>query len=105
MSGLFWLQVALMDSGYKAGMTRSPRFLNLVLHHESMCDWVPYLSPSLELPTVSLPRPPLLKLFSSMTSSLDSKLFDSFKLFLEYYFFCHLYALRIWNDHLLVIEV
>lgn len=41
----------------------------------------------------------ILKSFSSVTSSFDTRLFGSLRPFLEYYLFCHrVCTLRIWND-------
>lgn len=94
MSGLFWSEVALMISGYKARMTCPQIFkFHVASWEHSRIDC---------LASVSLKRPTLfchLKLFSPMTSSFDTKLCDSFKLFLECYLFCHhLCMLRIWTE-------
>lgn len=62
------------------------------------CNWVPYIRITIALhPSFFFLFP--LKLFSSETSSFNTRLFGSFRLFLEYYLSRHhVYTPRIWND-------
>lgn len=58
-------------------------FTDFIPHLVIVSAWVPYIG----ITRAPFPSFFHLKLFSSMTSSFDAKLFDSFKLLLEYYLF------------------